>query len=268
MHSVMPVGRSLQLFGLLIFLTSGCADHRESLAREQLGQEVVSQSGSVLSVAAFAKTNGYEQNREGMRLYKLEWEARLEVQSRAWKAGWSDFRVTSTAPNAFESAVLGVTPTQLKRGATVVLRGESTLQRAEQGWRVLGDRVTASRIEPPPPVAINLTSFSAIPSFIIGCCSLYSESREEFLAGRYVYADDTGTQCTISIAERPIVLKAVSKPDPAFFSQYASEEYTVSIKIEKTAHGQREAEIVEGTLIVQRKNGPTVTIPIYGERGC
>ena len=268
MRTLMPSSRLLPLLALLLLATSGCSDRRESLAREHLQQEVSSQSGGALTVAALAKTNGYDQNREGMTLYKLEWEARLAVQSRAWKAGWSDFRVTSSAPNAFESAVLGVTPAQLRKGATAVLRGESTLQKTEQGWRVLAAHVTASKIEPPPPAAINLTVFSSTPSFIVGCSSTYAETREDFLASRYLYADDLGTQCTISVADRPLVLKAVSKLDPAYFSQYANEEYTVSIKIEKTAPGQRGAETVEGTLVVQRKNGPTVTIAIYGERGC
>ena len=82
-----------------------------------------------------------------MKLYTLEWEARLTVQTDAWKAGWSDFRVLAAPPSAFESAVFGVTPRQLNKGATVVLLGESKLQKTEQGWRVTDSNVKASKID-------------------------------------------------------------------------------------------------------------------------
>ncbi len=152
------------------------------------------------------------------------------------------------------------------RGGTAELSNEGPGRQAAA--QVAHVPVTASKIEPPPSAAINLTVFSSTPSFIVGCSSTFSKSREDFTAGRYLYADDLRAQSMISIAGRPLILKAVSKPDQAYFSQFANEEYTASIKIEKTVPGQRGAETVDGTLTVQRKNGPTVTVAVYGERGC
>ncbi|MEK6371275.1 MAG: hypothetical protein AABO58_01135 [Acidobacteriota bacterium] len=133
---------------LLVILLAACADQRESLVKEHLKQQIAEQSSGALLLSSLRKTNGYDQDLGGMKLYTLEWEARLAVQTDAWKAAWSDFSVLAAPPSAFESAVFGVTPRQLNKGATVLL-GESKLQNTEQGWRVVDSNVKASRIDAP-----------------------------------------------------------------------------------------------------------------------
>lgn len=308
---------------LLALLLPACADNRESIAHEHLQQQITAQSGGALTLSSFSKTNGYDQETGGMKLYTLEWEARLAVQADTWKAGWSDFGVLGAPPSALESAVTGVTPRQLKKGSTVVLLGQSKLQKAERGWRVLSSNVTASkfesareepsiqqpiptigaersasrgsnvtasksesaveepRIQQPAPTtgterratqgpsaSVNVTAFSSIPPFIVGCCSIFSESKSKFVAKKYVYADDLGTQCLIVVGKTPIVLKKVETNDPSVFSEYANDEYTATIKIERSLGNERENETVVGKLIVKHKDGSIVTKAIYGTRGC
>jgi len=128
----------------------GCADNREPLARQHLEAQVTANSNGALTLLAFKKTNGFNQERDGMKLYTLEWEAQLQAQANGWKAGWSDFRLPSSRPNALEAAVMGVSTHHILKGATAVLLGKSTLQKADRGWRVMEATVTASKILPAP----------------------------------------------------------------------------------------------------------------------
>jgi hypothetical protein len=146
MHS-----RPLGIFvSALIAVAMGCADRREPLARSHLDSQVAAQSSGSLTLSSFRKTNGYEQVRDGVKMYVLEWEAQIQVRNSGWKVGWNDFSLAATAPNALEAAVLGVTPKRLVRDWAVVLTGKSTLQNTEQGWRVLDATPTAAKIIPPP----------------------------------------------------------------------------------------------------------------------
>lgn len=128
----------------------GCADRREPVTREHLQELIASQSSGALTLVSMAKTNGYDHERDGMKLYTLEWEAQLQVHSDGWKAGWRDFTVLSSPPNALAAAVEGVSTKRLLKGATAVIQGNSSLQKADRGWRVVESTVTASKILPPP----------------------------------------------------------------------------------------------------------------------
>ncbi|MDP9177342.1 MAG: TPM domain-containing protein [Gemmatimonadota bacterium] len=86
----------------------------------------------------------------GMKLYTLEWQARLTIQHDQWKNGgafegyWSSFSVMQEPPSAEDMiwARLGPTiPKEFVKGATIVLTGESRLQKTENGWRVLSSSV-------------------------------------------------------------------------------------------------------------------------------
>ena len=140
---------AVMLIGLLPSVI-GCADQRPALARQQLEVQVAKQSNGAFAVAAFRQTNGYDLQREGMRLYTLEWEATLDAQGDGWKAGWAEYGVLKSPPNAMEAAVRGVSSQRILKGATAVLLGKSTLQKADRGWRVLDSTVTASKVSPPP----------------------------------------------------------------------------------------------------------------------
>lgn len=130
-----------------------CADRREPVAREHLTEKAASESGGALTLASMTKTNGFDHEREGMKLHTIEWEATLQVHRDGWKAGWRDFQVLPVAPNALAAAVEGASVRRVLRGGKAVLQGKSELQKADRGWRVLTSEVTASKIERPPDVA-------------------------------------------------------------------------------------------------------------------
>lgn len=131
-------------------------------------------------------------------------------------------------------------------------------------------RFTGSRKIPANALLINLTTFSSFPNFIVGCSSLYSESRDKYMAKKYLYADDLGQQdCLISIDNRPVRLKYVGgSSDESYFSEYSNGEYSAFIRVKKSVDSGREGEYIDGELTVKHKDGSTITKTIYGERGC
>lgn len=127
-----------------------CADRREPVAKEHLRDEVASESGGALTLAAMTRTNGFDHEREGMKLHTVEWEATLQITRDGWKAGWRDFQVLAEKPNTLAAAVEGASVNRVLRGGEAVLQGKSELQKADRGWRVLTSEVTAFNIERPP----------------------------------------------------------------------------------------------------------------------
>ena len=134
-------------------LALACTDRREAIAREHLMEHIRSQSNGALTLTSMNKTNGFEHERDGMKLYTIEWQATIQVQADGWKTGWRDYQVLSAQPNAFEAVVESLSVRRLLRGGTVVLQGKSELQKADRGWRVLESDVTASKINAPPEIA-------------------------------------------------------------------------------------------------------------------
>lgn len=130
------------------------ADERERAVNQYLKQKITSESGGAVALSSFTKTDGYDQNLEGMKFYILEWQARLNVQVDLWKNGgsfegyWSSFSVMQKPPSEQDMvwARLGPTmPKEFVKGATVVLTGESKLQKTENGWRVVGLHVKTEK---------------------------------------------------------------------------------------------------------------------------
>jgi len=140
---------------LLVFVTCalGCGDHRLSITRETLGGQIKSQSNGALTLDTMTKTNGLDHEREGVKLYTLEWQAKINVAADGWKAGWRDYEVLPTEPNALAAAVEGASVRRLLQGGTVDLQGTSELQKAERGWRVVETTVKSFRINAPPELA-------------------------------------------------------------------------------------------------------------------
>jgi hypothetical protein len=133
--------------------TIACADHRERVTREGLTEQIVSQSNGALTLLTINKTNGYDHEQDGIKLYTLEWEASIQVLANGWKAGWSDYRVLSARPNALDAAVSGISIKRLVHGGTVTLQGKSALQKADRGWRIFESEVTAAQILLPSSIA-------------------------------------------------------------------------------------------------------------------
>jgi len=148
------------LFGLLLgaAISNACslADHRPAKVRDYLTARVTSESGGALALHAFTKTNGYQQELMGMKMYVLEWQVEIEFQREAWKAGnalvgyWDNFGLTLEKPGFWQSFGMASAPKLFEKGTRVRLGGQSTLLKTDQGWRVESSDVQSSQIIPPP----------------------------------------------------------------------------------------------------------------------
>jgi hypothetical protein len=115
-------------------------DERAAFAQKDF-QEAVSKSNGAIKVDWFKKTNGYEQNAAGMEFYILEWDASVTIQKECWKVAnpifgnWQNFYVLSkpSDPMSYNK------PLHFTPGTTILLSGEYTLQKKENGWEVSGD---------------------------------------------------------------------------------------------------------------------------------
>jgi hypothetical protein len=116
------------------------ADERTALAQSNF-EQAVSKSNGAIKLDWFKKTNGYEQNAGGMELYVLEWDASVTIQKECWKVAnpifgnWLNFYVLSSPsdPMSYNK------PLHFTAGTTILLSGEYTLQKTENGWRVSDD---------------------------------------------------------------------------------------------------------------------------------
>lgn len=107
----MPSNALIALPVGFVLVLGACSDQRQSAAEQRLRQEIADQSSGALALTGFTKTNGYEQGIEGMTLYILEWEARLEVQTDIWKQSqpltefyWPSFSVMRAPPSVEDQA--------------------------------------------------------------------------------------------------------------------------------------------------------------------
>jgi hypothetical protein len=130
--------------GLFLAMINSCGiiDDKESKVHDFLGQKVSSESQGTIKLNNLKKTNGYDQEFMGMKMYILEWSADISVQSEIWKAGnnlegyWQNFSVTVEKPGFWDAYASVNMPKHLGIGASVLLTGESKLHKTEKGWIV------------------------------------------------------------------------------------------------------------------------------------
>jgi hypothetical protein len=201
---VRPLLPTLLVIATVAATSVACADRRKPIAREQLATDIQTQSRDALGLQNLRKTNGFSHELNGMKLHTIEWGATLRIKASGWKAGWRDYQVLATEPNYLAAAVEGVQVTRLVKGGRVELQGKSELQKADRGWRVLNSEVISFKVIPP---AYALSVFTELPSFIHGCHTALALSERDFVRGKYIYADDLGTQAFVVAAEKPTTLQ-------------------------------------------------------------
>lgn len=132
------------VIGLVLAMSNSCGvmDDKESKVFDFLEQKVSSESQGTMKLSNLTKTNGYDQEDMGMKMYILEWSANISVQSEIWKAGnnlegyWDNFSVTIEKPGFWDAYASANMPKHFGIGASIVLTGESKLHKTEQGWIV------------------------------------------------------------------------------------------------------------------------------------
>jgi hypothetical protein len=122
-------------------------DEKVAVAQKDFERRVGKSNGAI-KIDRFAKTNGYDQDFMGMKLYVLEWETTVSVQKEIWKnfniveGHWSDFGVLTKKPSydPFSAA-----PTHFGAGATIRLTGKYTLQKKDNGWEATEYKVSTEQ---------------------------------------------------------------------------------------------------------------------------
>ncbi len=127
--------------GLIIMNSCGVTDDRESIARNFLQEKISSESKSTFKVDDFSKTNGYEQDLMGMKIYTIEFQTDISTTQEIWKRGdllsgyWGDFSVWTQAPTGWEASAS--LHKHFGQNAKFHFTGECQLQQTENGWRGL-----------------------------------------------------------------------------------------------------------------------------------
>lgn len=110
-------------------------DERIAMAQADFEQHVAKSQGTI-KLESFTKTNGYDQEIMGMKIYVLEWEATLSVEETIYKSGdgimgyWHNFYVMKSAgeQNSFFPGK------RFDAGTKVTLNGTYMFQKKENGW--------------------------------------------------------------------------------------------------------------------------------------
>ncbi len=110
---------------------------------------------------------------------------------------------------------------------------------------------------------IDVTTFtlSEIPDSLTGCSCLFSNSREEYESNKFIYFDDIGDNCLISINGKIVFL--IQEDD-----KYINEYYTVYIQNKKQVSEGYETTIYTAEFVIVDKKGNKRKYSVYGLCGC
>ena len=114
--------------------------------RKQLEGQIQAQSNGLIRLVSFDKTNGVEQNMNGMNLYEMDYTAEIEFlgdcmwgsggalgNGRSFEAvpGWPGGALDAFNPRYFLKQ-------KARKGERRKIEGKFMFQKTEQGWRLVG----------------------------------------------------------------------------------------------------------------------------------
>lgn len=108
------------------------------------------------------------------------------------------------------------------------------------------------------------------PPEIKECSCYFAKSKADFLAEKYIYADDAGKTAYMKLDGKRIALNLIAssdmEADEVLSKEIENDDYKISVKGKKIKG--EEALLFEGMLTIEKPDGTVVNIPIYGECGC
>ncbi|MBB4807787.1 hypothetical protein HNP38_003103 [Chryseobacterium defluvii] len=115
-----------------------------------------------------------------------------------------------------------------------------------------------------------LVEIFPFPKEIKECSCYFARNRADFEAEKYIYADDAGKTAYMKLDGQRLILNLISsndlEVDDELSKEIENENYKISVKGKKIK--SEEALLFEGTLTIEKADGTTVSLPIYGECGC
>jgi hypothetical protein len=114
-----------------------------------------------------------------------------------------------------------------------------------------------------PKEKIDITTFelSEIPESLYGCSCLFSNTKEEYESEKYLYFDDFGDNCLISIDNKIVFLKPEG-------DKYKNEYYTAYIQNKIQIDEGYESTTYNAELVIVDKKGYKQIYKVYGLCGC
>ncbi|MFN4365742.1 hypothetical protein [Chryseobacterium hispalense] len=126
---------------------------------------------------------------------------------------------------------------------------------------------SATTVIPQGKIAVDTFPF---PTEIKECSCYFAKTKADFLAEKYIYADDAGKTAYMKLDGERIALNLISssdmEADEALSKEIEDDDYKISVKGKKIKG--EEALLFEGTLTIEKPDGSIVKMPIYGECGC
>ncbi|ASW74543.1 hypothetical protein IQ37_15005 [Chryseobacterium piperi] len=108
------------------------------------------------------------------------------------------------------------------------------------------------------------------PKEIKECSCYFAKSKEDFVAEKYIYADDAGKTAYMKLDGKRLAMNLISSSDMEVEDQLSKEiengDYKISVKGKKIK--SEETLLFEGTLTIEKPDGTVITLPVYGECGC
>jgi hypothetical protein len=133
---------SITLLFVFIAITYSQTEY-ETKAKEFVIQKMKEQSGGVLQLDSFAKTDGYDKEERGVKGYIMEFEGEMSATQSFWKNGnafegyWTSFQVWKTKPQAdFNSA-----PQYYDASSRFKIIGYFGFQKTEKSLRIVNFKV-------------------------------------------------------------------------------------------------------------------------------
>lgn len=110
---------------------------------------------------------------------------------------------------------------------------------------------------------INVTTFtlSEIPDSLSGCSCLFSNSKEEYDSDKFIYFDDIGDNCLISINSNILFLSQES-------DEYSNDYYTAYIQNKIQVDEGYESTVYKAEIVIVDKKGNKKIFKVYGLCGC
>ena len=113
------------------------------------------------------------------------------------------------------------------------------------------------------PIKLTFFTLSSIPDSLYGCSCLFSESKSQYNKEQYLYFNDMGINCLISINNEILYLKCIKE------EIYENESYKVIIQNRNILSSAGEGSELTAEIVVLDKNsGLKTTKRIYGICGC
>ena len=108
------------------------------------------------------------------------------------------------------------------------------------------------------------------PTEIKECSCYFAKNKADFENEKYIYADDAGKTAYMKLDGKRLAMNLISSSDMEADEELSKEiesgDYKISVKGKKIKN--EEALLFQGILTIEKPDGTTVTMPIYGECGC